>query len=220
MHGHWTGCVQLVCCQASLWKVSLKASSFMKRHGREGKRSVISFFSFSSTLHRTFLHPFPTVLLLSPPTINWAGKGGYRGWGRWTWEGNCGPQEWQQKPSSRGIGITSNTFPEHWLARCLCHPPPQLGWPASSRLSTPTCEREPAWTAAREKFTWRGKQAVPGGGERRTGDPVKYHGCILRGTFWTEPDLGVCKTGGGGVRRGALASLPMWYRGKWIIQKF
>lgn len=96
----------------------------------------IYYFELSSNL-------FPSLFLLSLTPIKHANP-------RWlTWQGvNTGGKSWslggRAETLRQGIGTTSNTFPEHRHARCLCHPPARLGWPASSRLHTPTCKREPA----------------------------------------------------------------------------
>lgn len=182
-------CIHLICSQTSLQCVSWKANIFLKRHGREGERPLIYFFFSAFFIYYFELSSnlFPTLFLLSLTPIKHANP-------RWlTWQGvNTGGKSWslggRAETLRQGIGTTSNTFPEHRHARCLCHPPARLGWPASSRLHTPTCKREPA----QGKVHLEGKASSP---QRRweedRGSCEIPWLCFKKEVFWTQPDLGV-----------------------------
>lgn len=64
------------------------------------------------------------------------------------------------------------------LAVCATHLLGSAGLPAPGCIHPPARGSQP-----KGKFTWRGKQAVPRGGGKRTGDPAKYHGCVSRRRF-------------------------------------
>lgn len=92
--GHWSGCVcvQLVCSQTALWKVSLKTISFTKRNGKEGKE-------INNLIFQLFFNcPLPFPNCSSVPHNNKMGWQRWMPWGTWTGREAVAPRSDSRNP--------------------------------------------------------------------------------------------------------------------------